>query len=71
LSANELSRAIDRAYDQKLRAGAAFHQLLFSKRASRRSLAALATEFRRAADLLDEAAALLPSAQSEGTSTSD
>lgn len=68
---SDLAAAIDRAYEQKLRAGAAFHRLQFSRRASRRSLAQLAIEFRRVAELLDQAATLLPPAQSEGTSYSE
>jgi hypothetical protein len=56
----DLAAAIDRAYEQKLRAGRAFHDLQVSRRASRRSLDALATEFSRVVDLLREAAALLP-----------
>lgn len=66
-----VAEALERAYEQKLRAGAAFHQLQFSRRASRRSLDALATEFIRVADLLAEAAALLPQSGPRGTSTND
>jgi len=56
----DIAAAIDRAYEQKLRAGAAFHALQVSKRASKRRLEQLAAEFDSVGRLLREAAELIP-----------
>lgn len=51
-----LAAALEAAYAQKLRAGAAFHALQFSRSASPRRLEALAQEFDKAAALIRAAA---------------